>query len=80
MMNLIGIERSRDSQVLRLRGKGRAGHGGGPAGDALIEIEVAPHRLFARDGDDIHIELPISLREAVLGGQFARRRRPGPCR
>ena len=61
---------ARDGQVLHLRGKGRPGHGGGPPGDALIEIEVAPHKLFTRDGDDIHLELPISLREAVLGGQI----------
>jgi DnaJ-class molecular chaperone len=60
---------TRDGQVLRLRGKGRPGVGGGPAGDALIEIEVRPHRVFTRKGDDIHVELPISLSEAVLGGK-----------
>jgi DnaJ-class molecular chaperone len=59
---------TRDGQVLRLRGKGRAGIGDGPAGDALVEIEVRPHRLFRRDGDNIRIDLPISLGEAVLGG------------
>jgi DnaJ-class molecular chaperone len=58
-----------DGQVLRLRGKGRPGMGGGPPGDALVEIEVRPHRLFTRKGDDIHLDLPISLREAVLGGK-----------
>jgi DnaJ-class molecular chaperone len=60
---------TRDGQILRLRGKGRPGIGGGPPGDALIEIEVRPHRFFTRKGDDIHVELPISLREAVLGGK-----------
>jgi DnaJ-class molecular chaperone len=60
---------TRDGQVLRLRGKGRPGIGGGTPGDALIEIGVRPHPLFTRKGDDIHIELPISLREAVLGGK-----------
>ena len=60
---------TRDGQILRLRGKGRPGIGGGPPGDALIEIEVRPHRIFTRKGDDIHVELPISLREAVLGGK-----------
>jgi DnaJ-class molecular chaperone len=60
---------TRDGQVLRLRGKGHPGIGGGPAGDALIEIEVRPHRFFTRKGDDIHVELPISLSEAVLGGK-----------
>jgi DnaJ-class molecular chaperone len=58
-----------DSQVLRLRGKGEAGLHGGYPGDALIEINVRPHPLFRRDGDDIRLELPISLTEAVLGGK-----------
>ena len=60
---------TRDGQVLRLRGKGRPGIGDAPPGDALIEITVRPHRLFVRKGDDIHIELPISLNEAVLGAK-----------
>jgi DnaJ-class molecular chaperone len=58
-----------DGQVLRLRGKGRPGMGGGRPGDALVEIEVRPHRVFTRKGDDIHVDLPISLSEAVLGGK-----------
>jgi DnaJ-class molecular chaperone len=58
-----------DGQILRLRGKGRPGVGGGPAGDALVGIEVRPHRIFTRKGDDIHVDLPISLSEAVLGGK-----------
>jgi DnaJ-class molecular chaperone len=60
---------TRDGQTLRLRGKGRPGIGDGPPGDALIEIEVRPHPIFTRKGDDIHVELPISLSEAVLGGK-----------
>jgi DnaJ-class molecular chaperone len=60
---------TRDGQVLRLRGKGRPGIGGGPPGDAMVEIEVHPHRIFTRKGDDIHVNLPISLGEAVLGGK-----------
>ena len=60
---------TRDGQILRLRGKGRPGLGGGPPGDALIEVEVRPHRIFTRKGDDIHVDLPISLGEAVLGGK-----------
>jgi len=59
-----GVE---DGQVLRLKGQGMAGIGGGPAGDALVEIAVAPHPLFKRQGDDIVIELPVSLQEAVVG-------------
>ncbi|HTR18003.1 MAG TPA: DnaJ C-terminal domain-containing protein [Acetobacteraceae bacterium] len=61
----------RDGQVLRLRGKGSPGHGGGPAGDALIEVSVAEHAFFRREGDDIHAEVPVTLKEAVLGAKIA---------
>jgi DnaJ-class molecular chaperone len=61
---------TRDQQILRLRGKGGPGIGGAPSGDALVTIEVAPHRLFTRKDDDIHLDLPISLPEAVLGGKI----------
>jgi DnaJ-class molecular chaperone len=61
---------TRDGQVLRLRSKGGPGRGGGPAGDALVEVGVRPHPLFERRGNDIYVELPISLREAVLGGKI----------
>ncbi|MGN6102185.1 MAG: DnaJ C-terminal domain-containing protein [Devosia sp.] len=60
---------TRDGQILRLRGKGQPGVGDGPPGDALIEISVRPHPYFTRDGDDIRLDLPISLTEAVLGGK-----------
>jgi len=50
---------------MRLSGKGQPGPGGN--GDAIVTIEVQPHRFFNRDGDDIRIDLPISLSEAVLG-------------
>jgi DnaJ-class molecular chaperone len=63
-----GVE---DDQVLRLRGKGGPGFGGGAAGDALIEVHVAPHPLFRRDGDNILVDLPVSLAEAVLGARVA---------
>jgi DnaJ-class molecular chaperone len=59
----------RDGQVLRLKGQGEPGINGGPPGDALIEIHVAPHAFFRREGDDIHLELPVTLEEAVLGGR-----------
>ena len=61
---------TRDGQVLRLRGKGRPGLGEDASGDALIEVRVRPHPLFRRDGNDIQIELPVPLREAVLGGKL----------
>lgn len=58
-----------DGQILRLRGKGAPGTGKGGPGDALIEVEVRPDPRFTREGDDISLELPISLSEAVLGGK-----------
>jgi DnaJ-class molecular chaperone len=62
---------TRDGQTLRLKGKGRPAAGGGPAGDALIEISVLPHPFFTRKGDDIYLDLPISIKEAVLGAKIA---------
>jgi DnaJ-class molecular chaperone len=55
-----------DGQQLRIPGKGQAGPGG--AGDAMVTIEIAAHRFFVRDGDDVRLDLPVSLAEAVLGG------------
>ena len=63
-----GIE---EGQVLRLKGKGGPGFGGGPPGDALIEVNIAPHAFFRREGDDIQVELPVSLAEAVLGARVS---------
>ena len=59
-----------DGQVLRLKGKGAPSPGKGGPGDALIEVEVLPDDRFSREGDDIALELPISLAEAVLGGEI----------
>lgn len=56
-----------DGHVLRLRGQGGPGFNGAAAGDALIEVTVAPDPRFHRDGDDIITDLPVSLKEAVLG-------------
>ncbi|MET4595628.1 MULTISPECIES: DnaJ C-terminal domain-containing protein [unclassified Sphingomonas] len=53
---------------MKLGGKGEPGPGG--AGDAILTIDVQPHRFFTRDGDDVRIDLPISLAEAVLGGSI----------
>ncbi len=57
-------------QTLRLKAQGESGIGGGGAGDVYVEIAVKPHSLFERDGDDIHIDAPITLKEAVLGGKI----------
>ena len=59
-----------DGQVLRLRGKGAPGSGKGGPGDALIEVEIKPNRSFTREGDDIYLELPVALTEAVLGARI----------
>lgn len=56
-------------RTLRLRGQGHPGAGGGPAGDALVEVNVGNHAIFRRDGDDIRMDLKVSLAEAVLGGK-----------
>jgi DnaJ-class molecular chaperone len=61
-----GIE---EGQILRLRGKGAPSPGEGEAGDALIEISIRPHPFFSRDGDDIRLDLPITLIEAALGAE-----------
>ena len=61
---------TRDGQILRLKGKGRPAVGEGSPGDALIEISVLPHRYFSRKDDDIYLDLPISLKEAVLGAKI----------
>jgi DnaJ-class molecular chaperone len=58
-----------DGQTLRLRGKGAPSRGDGPPGDALVEITIRPHKFFTRDGDDILIELPVTIAEAILGGK-----------
>ena len=56
--------------VLRLRNQGQPGVGGGPAGDALIEITVEPHAQFRREGNNVLVDLPITLTEAVAGGKI----------
>jgi DnaJ-class molecular chaperone len=58
-----------DGQVLRLKGKGQRGPGGGEPGDALVEMRVRPHPLFKREDDDILVEVPVTIDEAVLGAK-----------
>jgi DnaJ-class molecular chaperone len=70
----------RDGHVLRLKGQGMPGLGGGPPGDALVEVVVAPHPLFRREGDDIIIELPVTVQEAVLGASIEVPTIKGPVR
>lgn len=59
-----------DGKTLRLRGKGRAGTHGGAPGDAKIDISVGKHKYFQHDGKNLRLNLPITLREAILGGKI----------
>ncbi len=59
-----------DGQQIRLRHQGDAGRNNGEAGDALIEVTVEPHAFFTRQGDDLHLELPVTLDEAILGAKI----------
>ena len=56
---------------LRLAGEGEDGPQGGQAGDLFVVIGVTPHDVFERDGDDLHMELPISVYQAMLGAEIA---------
>ncbi|MGL4314942.1 MAG: DnaJ C-terminal domain-containing protein [Sphingomonas sp.] len=56
-----------DGTQIRLAGKGEPGPGGN--GDALVTLHVGAHRYFTRDGDDVRLDLPVTLAEAVLGSQ-----------
>ncbi|MGV9008659.1 DnaJ C-terminal domain-containing protein [Brevundimonas sp.] len=58
-----------DGQTIRLKGQGAAGRGG-VAGDALIEMKIARHPTFVRDGADLTMDLPVTLYDAVLGGKI----------
>jgi DnaJ-class molecular chaperone len=59
----------KDGQVVRVKGRGGAGRGGGPNGDILLSVSVAPHPYLTRDGNDIRMDLPVTLKEAVVGGK-----------
>lgn len=66
--------------TLRLKGQGETGASGGASGDALVEIAIRPHPVFARKGHDVHVELPISVPEAVLGASVPVPTIDGPVR
>jgi molecular chaperone DnaJ len=55
---------------VRLRGMGGAGIHGGPPGDLLIDLRVLPHPRFKREGNDIYVDVPVTINEAVLGGKI----------
>jgi len=60
----------RDGQRIRLRGKGRPGEQGGPAGDLVIAVHVEPHPVFGLDGRDLRATVPVTFAEAALGAQI----------
>ena len=61
-----GVE---EGQRVRVAGRGGAGARGGPAGDLLVLVHVAPHRLFGRSGDSVTLTVPITFPEAALGAE-----------
>ena len=65
-------------QVIRLAGQGAGGAGGGRAGDLLLEVAIAPHRLYRLEGRDVTLELPVAPWEAALGATIATPTLGGP--
>lgn len=59
-----------NGSVVKLKGMGNAGIGGGPAGNLLLEITIKPHPVFKRKGDDIYVQLPVTFGEAALGAKI----------
>ena len=60
---------TRDGQRIRIPGKGNAGAHGGPTGDLYVIIRAADHPIFHREGDDIHLTVPVTVTEAALGAK-----------
>jgi molecular chaperone DnaJ len=58
-----------DGALVRVPGKGHAGRNGGEPGDLYVSVHVEPHPLFRREGDDLHIQVPIAVHEAALGAK-----------
>ena len=69
-----------DGTRLRIAEKGHAGRQGGRTGDLYVLVRVAPHPLFRREGDDLHLELPVAVHEAVLGARVGVPSLDGPFR
>jgi molecular chaperone DnaJ len=65
---------------VRVPGKGNVGMGGGPAGDLYVTVNVASHPAFRRDGDDLHLSVPIAVHEAALGAKVEIRTLEGTAR
>ena len=59
-----------DQGTLRMRGEGEAGADGTPAGDLYVRVRIKPHAVFTRDGDDLHVVLPLTFSQAALGDEI----------
>jgi molecular chaperone DnaJ len=69
-----------DGARIRVPGKGHAGRSGGENGDLYISVQVQPHPLFRREGDDLHIVVPVAIHEAALGAKIEVPSLDGPAR
>ena len=59
-----------ESQSIRLKGQGDPGWKGAPPGDAILKVHIVPHPFFTRQGDNIHVEVPVTLSEALSGAKI----------
>jgi len=60
----------RDAQRIRLQGQGGPGRDGGAAGDLFLTVRVAPHPIWRREGDDLGLDAPVSVAEAMFGAEI----------
>ena len=67
-----------EGQTLRLKSQGAPGVQGGPPGDALVDLRIKPHPFFRREGDDVHMDLQISIVEAIEGAKVQAPTASGP--
>jgi molecular chaperone DnaJ len=69
-----------DGARIRIAGKGHAGRNGGAPGDLYIDVQVRPHAIFTREGDDLHVAVPVAIHEAALGAKIDVPSLDGPAR
>ena len=70
----------REGETVRLAGQGNAGRHGGQVGDLHITVHVEPHPLFRREGDDLHLDVPVAIHEAAFGAKIDVPSPTGTCR
>lgn len=63
-------ENVKDGGVVRLRGKGAPGRGGAPAGDLLLKVHLTAHPYLRKEGDELVMDVPVTVKEAILGGRI----------